>query len=208
MSWSGQTKLMRTGIFGGTFDPPHIGHLILAQEAQVQLALDQVLWVLTPYPPHKANQKISPINDRHSMTLLAITNNSQFRLSRVDIDRDPPHYAADTVAILREKSPKDEYYYLMGADSLNDLSAWHDPERFISLCHGIGVMVRHGESSDTALLQQQIPGLGAKVHFLETPCIEISGSEIRNRAAIGQQFRYFVQDAIFHYILNHKLYQS
>ncbi len=198
---------MKVGIFGGTFDPPHIGHLILADEALTQLGLDQILWVLTPYPPHKMDQKLSPIQDRMSMVLLAMAGNRQFILSRVDIDRPPPQYAVDTVALLREKSPKDEFTYLMGADSLNDLSAWHEPGRFISLCHGIGVMMRRDEMVRPNEIEQQFPGIDKKLYILETPSIEISGSDIRERASQGKSFRYFVPEKIYHYILNHKLYQ-
>jgi nicotinate-nucleotide adenylyltransferase len=197
---------MRVGIFGGTFDPPHIGHLILAQEATAQLDLDHVLWVLTPFPPHKKMLRISPIQDRISMVLLAIAGNTKFSLSRVDIDRQPPHYAVDTVALLCKKSTGDEYYYLMGADSLNDLFTWHEPVQFVSICHGIGIMVRRGETVVTAELEGEIPGLREKLHFLETPVIDISGTDIRNRVENGKQFRYFVPDKIYHYILNHKLY--
>ena len=199
---------MKIGIFGGTYDPPHIGHLILTQEAQAQLELDHVLWVLTPFPPHKRTQKISPIQDRMMMVLLAIANNRNFSLSRVDIDRQPPHYAVDTVKLLREKSPKDEFYYLMGADSLNDLTTWHEPIEFVSECHGIGVMRRSGELLLTTKLEAEIPGLNEKIQFLDTPNIEISGSDIRYRVKNGKQFRYFVPEKIYHYILNHKLYQS
>ncbi len=199
---------MKIGIFGGTFDPPHIGHLILAEEAAEQLGLDHVLWILTPFPPHKKMQKISPLQDRMSMVLLAITSNQKFSLSRVDIDRQPPHYAADTLSLLREKSPGDEFFYLMGADSLNDLPTWHDPVQFVSLCHGIGIMVRHDEFVDTVQLEAQIQGLSKKLHFLDTPFIEISGSDIRNRVQGGKQFRYFVPDKIYHYIINHKLYKD
>lgn len=199
---------MKVGIFGGTFDPPHVGHLILAQEAQAQLKLDTVLWVVTPIPPHKPKQKISPIHDRVSMVLLAITGNRYFKLSRVDIDRQPPHYAVDTVRMLREKSPSDDFYYLMGADSLNDLPDWHDPIQFVKLCHGIGVMGRYGEEWNNTKLESAIPGLTAKLHFLATPIIEISGSELRKRVGKSEQIRYYVPDMIDQYILNHKLYQA
>ena len=199
---------MRIGIFGGTFDPPHIGHLILAQEACSQLALEHVLWVVTPFPPHKSTQLISPIHDRVSMVMLAIIGNSDFSLSRVDIDRQPPHYAVDTVALLREKSPKDEFYYLMGADSLNDLITWHEPDQFVTNCNGIAIMVRRGENIDPSKVEAEIAGLSEKLHVLETPSIEISGSEIRKRVRNGTDFRYFLPEKIYHYILNHKLYQS
>jgi len=198
---------MKIGIFGGTFDPPHIGHLILAEEAAEQLELDHVLWVLTPFPPHKKMQKISSLQDRMSMVLLAIAENRMFSLSRVDIDRQPPHYAADTVLLLREKSPVDEFYYLMGADSLNDLPTWHEPVLFVSYCHVIGIMGRPEEFVNTTALETQIPGLNKKLHFLNTPLIQISGSDIRSRVHGGKQFRYFVPEKIYHFILNHKLYQ-
>ncbi|MFZ0535128.1 MAG: nicotinate-nucleotide adenylyltransferase [Anaerolineales bacterium] len=199
---------MKIGIFGGTFDPPHVGHLILAEEAQAQFVLDHVLWVLTSYPPHKKMQKISPLQDRMTMVLLAIADNQNFSLSRVDIDRQPPHYAIDTVKLLREKYPSDKYIYLMGADSLFDLPNWHDPVQFVAQCHGLGIMKRHGEFVDTTQLEAEIPGLREKIHFLEAPIIEISGSDIRRRVENGLQFRYFVPDKIYHYIMNHKLYQS
>jgi nicotinate-nucleotide adenylyltransferase len=153
-------------------------------------------------------QKISPIEDRITMVLLAIAGNKKFKLSRIDIDRPPPHFAVDTVALLRKKSPKHEFYYLMGADSLNDLQNWHDPVQFVSICHGIGIMMRRGESIDTTKLEANIPGLNNKLHFLETPLIEISGNDIRNRVETDKQFRYFAPEKIYHYILNHKLYQS
>ncbi len=203
----GGLKTMKIGIFGGTFDPPHIGHLILAQEAMEQLQLDHILWVLTPFPPQKPNQKISALDDRMTLVLLAIAGNSAFGLSRVDIDRQPPHYAVDTMALLHKRSPKDELYYLMGGDSLNDLPAWHEPVKFVSACHRIGVMMRQGEVIDLAKLEAQIAGLREKIIFLQAPNIEISGSEIRKRAGDGKQFRYFIPEKIYRYILNHRLYQ-
>ena len=199
---------MKIGVFGGTFDPPHIGHLILAQDAQAQLNLDHVLWVLTPFPPHKKNQKITTIQDRITMIILAVAGNRNFSLSRVEIDRKPPHFAVDTVALLKGKSPEDKFFYLMGADSLNDLPTWHNPTHFVEICHGIGIMMRRGESVRPEELDACIPGLNNKLHFLETPLIEISGTEIRNRIENGKKFRYFVPDKIYHYILSHKLYHN
>ncbi len=199
---------MKIGIFGGTFDPPHLGHLILAAEAQEQLGLDHVLWVLTPFPPHKKNVKISTLRDRMTMVLLAISGNQHFNLSRVDIDRPPPQYARDTVNLLRQNSPKDTFFYLMGADSLGDLLSWHEPLQFVEACDGLGIMKRYGEMIDTAKLNAELPGLDAKLHFLDTPAIEIAGSNIRERVKGGKQFRYLVPEKIYHYILNHKLYKD
>ena len=188
---------MKIGIFGGTFDPPHIGHLILADEALEQLSLDEILWVLTPFPPHKVNVKVSPVEDRMTMVLLAIAGNTKFNLSRVDIDRPAPQYASGTMVILADKYPNDELIYLLGADSLNELKTWHDPKRFVSLCHGIGVMRRHGENYDVGNLEQDFPGIKEKLFFIDTPIIEISGSDIRQRVEQRKVFRYFIPDKIF-----------
>jgi nicotinate-nucleotide adenylyltransferase len=199
---------MKLGILGGTFDPPHIGHLILAEEAQAQLKLDHVLWVLTPFPPHKKKQKITPLKDRLKMVVGAITDNPIFILSTVDINRPQPHYAVDTLQLLHDAAPNDELYYLMGADELNDLPTWHQPVVFLCRCKGIGVMMRHGETINIAQLEGEIPGLSAKLHYLKTPIIEISASDIRKRVEQGKNFRYFVPKAVFQYIIKNKLYLS
>jgi nicotinate-nucleotide adenylyltransferase len=199
---------MRIGIFGGTFDPPHIGHQILAAEALEQLKLDQIFWVLTPFPPHKIQQKITTLTHRLRMVELAIESNLKFILSRVDIDRQPPHYAVDTMSILRKQAPDDEFYYLMGMDSLYDLPAWHCPTDFIDLCNGIVVMVRQGEILETSKLDSEITGLDSKLHYLKTPIIEISASDIRTRIGDGKQYRYFVPEKVYQYIVNNHLYKN
>lgn len=199
---------MRIGIFGGTFDPPHIGHQILAGEALDQLKLDQVIWVLTPDSPHKKLQKITNLTDRLRMVELAIADNPGFILSRIDIDRQPPHYAVDTLQLLHDTAPNDEFFYVMGWDSLNDLPTWHNPADFVSLCQGIAVMLRQGEDLDISNVEAEIPGLGLKLHLLKTPTIEISGSDIRTRVKKGKQFRYFVPENVYQYILENHLYHS
>ncbi len=199
---------MKIGLLGGTFDPPHLGHMILASEAQDQLCLDNVYWILTPYPPHKGEQKISPLAHRQKMVELAIEDNPRFVFSRVDIDRPPPQYAVDTVNQLRQQSPGDEFNYLLGLDSLNDLTDWHDPQGFVRSCGHIVVMMRQGEEFDLPQLEVKIPGINEKLLFLKTPTIEISGSDIRQRAAKGISFRYFVPDKVYQYILKNKLYRD
>ena len=210
MNWSGKIDEcpMRVGILGGTFDPPHIGHQILAAEGLKQMGLDHVLWVLTPYPPHKKQQKITQIDDRLRMVEKAIEDNPDFRLSKVDMDRQPPHYAVDTMLILKNQSPEDEFYYLMGLDSLNDLLSWHHPVDFVKLCHGLVVMYRQGELLNTDGLEKEISGLNKKLHFLETPIIDISASEIRKRVETGRHYRYFVPDKVYRFILKNQLYRN
>ncbi len=197
---------MKIGIFGGTFDPPHIGHQILAAEALEQLCLDCVYWVLTPYPPHKQSGLVTSVSHRLKMVELAIDDNPNFILSNVDIERDPPHYALDTILILKAILPGDELFYLMGLDSLNDLPAWHHPIDFIAVCDHIGVMVREGQELNLAQLEIRIPGISKKVLFLKTPLIGISASDIRARAISGRQFRYLVPNSVYQYIQKNHLY--
>jgi nicotinate-nucleotide adenylyltransferase len=147
---------LRIGIFGGTFDPPHLGHLILAAEASDQLGLDLLLFVLTPDPPHKQGQQISSMQDRLQMLQAAIAGNRAFSLSRVDIDRPPPYFAVDTVRLLAYDYPGADLIYLMGGDSLHDLPTWHTPQEFIEAVSGIGVMRRPG-TIDLSSLEPALP---------------------------------------------------
>ena len=199
---------MRLGILGGTFDPPHIGHLVLASEAQAQLGLQLVLWVLTPSPPHKQDQLIAPLPDRLAMLLAALGDNPFFRLSRVDIERQPPHYAVDTVRLLQASHPEAELIYLMGGDSLRDLLTWHQPAAFVQACAAIGVMQRLGVPVDLERVYQAIPGLAEKVTFIETPWLEISSSDIRQRVQQGRPYRYLLPQLVFDLIAQRELYRQ
>lgn len=198
---------MRIGIFGGTFDPPHVGHLILAEECRTQLKLDKLLWVVTDNPPHKRYVSISPIEDRVRLVEKAITDNEAFVLSRVDIDRPTPHYAIDTVNILKDENPGAQLYYLMGGDSLHDLPTWKRPNEFIELCDGIGVMRRHADQVDLISLEQLLPGISKKVMIVDAPILEISSKEIRQRINEGQGYRYYLRDAVFQAVLDLGLYR-
>jgi len=197
----------RIGIFGGTFDPPHLGHLILASEARAQLRLNRLLWVLTPIPPHKLNQPISSLEDRLAMVKLALKDEPAFEFSGIEIKRPGPHYTLDTLRIVSEQYPKADVILLLGGDSLRDLPTWHKPMEVVAACHQIGVMRRPGDSIDMAKLEKKIPGLNRKVKFVEAPLLEIASSEIRRRAARGLPFRYYLLPAIYQYIQKHHLYQ-
>ncbi len=197
---------MRLGIFGGTFDPPHISHLILAAEAFNRLNLARVLWVLTPHPPHKRDQNISPLEQRLELVQAAVEPDRRFELSRIDIDRQPPYYAADTVELLHQRYPADTLIYLLGGDSLHDLPIWHAPQRFVDACDEIGVMRRPGDQVDLGRLEQRLPGLSAKVRFFDTPLIGISATEIRRRVAAGHPFRYFVSPSVYDLIVSRGYY--
>src|SRR5574340_405932 len=124
----------RIGIFGGTFDPPHVGHLILASEACAQLKLTRLLWMLTPDPPHKQDQEITPLEQRKAMVEYSILGDRSFELSLLEVERPGPHYTLDTVRILRERHPQAEIVLLIGGDSLHDLPTWYRPAELVRAC--------------------------------------------------------------------------
>ncbi|MEN8242612.1 MAG: nicotinate-nucleotide adenylyltransferase [Chloroflexota bacterium] len=198
----------RVGIFGGTFDPPHLGHLILAAEAQYSLALDQLLFVLTPDPPHKQGRLITPAEDRLAMVEAALADNSSFTLSRVEIDRPGPHYAVDTVRLIREEFPDDLLVYLMGGDSLSDLPIdWHAPAEFVAACDELGVMRRPNDAVDLALLEEQMPGISAKVKLVDAPLLDIASRQIRRRAREGRPYRYYLPETVCAVIRKRGIYK-
>jgi nicotinate-nucleotide adenylyltransferase len=199
-------KKQKLGIFGGSFDPPHLGHLILALEACYQLKIERILWVLTPNPPHKPDQPITPLGHRLDMLRAAIVDEPCFQLSDVEIERSPPHYAVDTLKILRSKYPEDSLVYLMGGDSLKDLPNWHNPEEFVHTCDTLGVMHRPGKSIDLTSLEIQIPGIIAKTRFIEAPILEISSTLIRQHVREKRPFRYYLHPGVFDIIQERSLY--
>jgi nicotinate-nucleotide adenylyltransferase len=200
--------MQKIGIFGGTFDPPHIGHLILAAEAYAQFALDRLLWVLTPDPPHKQGRSITLLQHRLEMVSLALTDATEFELSRVDIDRPGPHFAVDTVKIIANQNPRTTLIYLMGSDSLRDLPLWHRPADFVDACQYIGVMRRPDAAMDLPGLEKQFPGLTVKVRFVDAPLLDIAAHEIRARIAANQPFRYFLPVGVYEYIVKKHLYRN
>jgi nicotinate-nucleotide adenylyltransferase len=197
---------MNIGIFGGTFDPPHLAHLILASEAQYQLNLHQVLWVLTPNPPHKGGSSSASLEDRLDMVTASIAKNHLFQLSRVEIDRPGPHFALDTVRLLAQQFPHSKLIYLMGGDSLRDLPTWKRPDEFLAVCHALGVMRRPGDDINLSLLEDQLPGLSNKIKYVEAPLIGISASAIRDRIVNRIPFRYYLPEAVYNLILERGLY--
>jgi nicotinate-nucleotide adenylyltransferase len=198
---------MSLGVFGGSFDPPHLGHLILAAECCHQLELNGVLWVLTPNPPHKVDRTILPTRSRVEMLQAALRDNPLFSLSTVDIDRAPPHYALDTVRLLQDQHPGEALIYLMGGDSLRDLPEWHDPIQFLEACTALGVMRRPGDCIDMAELERSLPGISHKTRFVEAPLLDISASQIRRRIHQGRPYRYFVPEPVYKILASREWYR-
>jgi nicotinate-nucleotide adenylyltransferase len=197
----------RLGVFGGTFDPPHIGHLILASEACRQLNLNRMLWVLTPLSPLKEAGDITPLDQRLSMLQLALAENPDFELSRIEIDSPGPYYTVDTIRRLADEHPSAQVILVIGGDSLRDLPRWHRPADLVSACHEIGVMRRPGDSLDLSALERQVPGTQAKVRFVDAPLLEVSSSDIRRRIHEKLPFRYYLHPSVYEYILQNQLYR-
>jgi nicotinate-nucleotide adenylyltransferase len=186
---------MRLGIFGGTFDPPHVGHLRLATAALEQLSLDRVLWVLTADPPHKQRNAISPVEDRLAMVAAAIAGQGAFEISRVEIDRPGPHWSADTVRLVREQHPGAELYYLMGGDSLADLPTWGRPQAFLAATQ-LGVLRRPGDEVDLAALEAVLPGVSERVRYIDVPPMDVASQDIRERVREGLPLEGLVPPAV------------
>lgn len=198
---------MRVGIFGGTFDPIHYGHLVAAEEARSILKLDKVLIVPAGQPPHKTARPITPPEHRVAMVQRAIASNSAFVMSRVDLDRPGPHYSVDMVTRLRRELGPGDVYLIVGMDSLMDLPGWHEAERLMGLCYIVGVN-RPGYTYDLAPLEKSVPGISAHIQVLEAPQLEIASHELQERVRRGLPIKYQVPDAVEEYIHQHKLYAS
>lgn len=195
------------GIFGGTFDPPHLGHLILAAEAQAQLKLDRVLWALTPQPPHKPEGPITPLLHRFEMLRRAVVDSPGFELSTVEIDRPGPHYTIDTLDLLQEKYPTGKLVLLIGGDSLRDLPGWRRPREIIAVVFAFGVMRRPGDNIELDALERVFPGIQAKLLFVDAPQFDISSSTLRQRIADGGHYRYYLHPQVYEYIQQNHLYR-
>jgi len=196
------------GVLGGTFDPPHNGHLVIAREAWAQLELAQVLFAPTRQPPHKLGSDLTPIEHRLEMVRLAIAPYPQFTLSRVDVDRAGPTYTVDTLRWLRQQFGQAvELYFIMGMDSLANLPTWHAPEQLIRQCR-LAVFNRPGFSVNLDALEARLPGLRERVVFLSAPALDIAASELQRRVRAGESIAHQVPEAVARYIAKHGLYRE
>jgi len=197
----------RIGIFGGTFDPPHIGHLWLATLAADELALDRVLFMPAGKPPHKRRPGMSSITERLLMTRLAITGNDAFELSTVEVGRSGPSYTIDSVEELQRTHGDASLFLLMAADSLAQIETWREPDRLLSLIEW-AVAPRPGTSApDRAELRARFGKAAERIHLLEGPSLDVSASEIRRRVAAGRAIRYLVPQAVEEMIVATGLYR-
>ena len=198
----------RVGIFGGTFDPIHIAHLILVEEARYCLQLDQVLLVPAGDPPHKQGREVSPVEDRVRMCELAAAEADYLAVSRVDADRPGPHYSADMVELLQQRLGAGvQFFFLIGLDSLRDLPTWHEPARLMQSCMLVALS-RHDVDIDWAALERALPGIRERVILLDMPELEISGSLLRQRVRSGAPIRFQTTKAVEEYVYRRGLYRT
>ncbi len=176
---------MRIGVFGGTFDPPHFGHIRLAHAARDQLKLVRVLWVVAGQSPLKLDRQISPAEGRAEMVQAAIAGEPSFVLSRVDLDRPGPHYTVDTLKILAGETPGAELFFIIGEDSLRDLPRWRRPGELIKLAK-LAVCGRPGVSANLENLESIIPGLPDRIVWISFDPLEIASSDIQRRRRDGR----------------------
>jgi nicotinate-nucleotide adenylyltransferase len=196
---------MRIGILGGTFNPPHLGHLVAAQEAYRELDLDQVMLIPAGLPPHKPVDDEPGPQHRLELCRLAAGDDERFTVSDLELRRDGPSFTVDTLETLRSQSPSDDLFLILGGDIAAGLPRWHEPERVLELAT-VAIAKRRGTAKaavDGALAQ--LKG-GDRARYFQMPRIGISSTMVRRRVRAGQPIRYFVPDGVMHYIETHGLY--
>ena len=203
--------MRRVGVFGGTFDPVHQGHLILAEQAREQARLDEVRFVPSARPPHKLDRPLTPFDRRVEMLALALAGNPAFHVDQSEKDRPGPSFTADTLDDFRRRHPDCEFFLLIGSDTLKDLPMWRDPVRVVEAATLLVVArpqspVVTPESLRAALdLPERVP---LRLQMVEAPLIDIASRDLRDRAAHGRSLRYLVPRAVGCYIEDKHLYRG
>jgi nicotinate-nucleotide adenylyltransferase len=202
---------MRLGIFGGTFDPVHYGHLLLAECCREQLCLDRVWFLPAAVPPHKQQRSLAPAAQRIEMLELAIAGHEGFEVCGYEIEEGGVNYTVDTLAHFKDEDPSRELFFLLGADSLRDLPTWKEPARLCQLAVPV-VVGRPGaqlsEAEPGVASANDLASLGERFEMVDMPSIELSSSEIRRLIAARQSIRYRTPRAVEKYIESHGLYRT
>jgi nicotinate-nucleotide adenylyltransferase len=196
----------RFGVLGGTFDPVHYGHLLIAEQAHEALGLDRVLFIPAAIPPHKQTDEVSSGRRRLEMVELAIAGNPYFEACDVELERRGVSYTVDTLQILHDRRPGAVWYLILGGDSALEFSTWRDPEQIAALAR-IVIVHRPGSTFDPSSLSPPLPAaLLNRIEVLETPQYDFASTDIRRRAADGRTIRYLTPAAVEAYIAAHRLY--
>jgi nicotinate-nucleotide adenylyltransferase len=198
---------LRVGILGGAFNPPHIGHLVCAQEALVQLELEKVVFIPTGEPPHRQIEQDPGADARLRMCELAIEGNERFEISRVELDRPGPSYTSDTLRQLRQSRPDDELFLILGSDQAGNLSRWHEPEAVLELAT-VAVVERTGSHREGVSVRIASIKGARRVRFFNMPTVAVSSTLVRHRATEGKPIRYLVPEEVAVYIEQNGLYRT
>ena len=193
---------MDVGLFGGSFNPPHVAHLIVAEIARDQFGLDEVWWIPNANPPHKSHDELAAVEDRLAMTRRAIADNPAFRLCDIEVRRSGVSYTVETLRALQEQHPDTDFGLLLGSDSLDYFAEWHRPDEIADRVPLV-VYKRPGVIDEVAA-----PRFANHVRFVSAPVMEVSGTEIRSRCRKGRSIRYLVPDAVRTYIDDNGLYRA
>jgi len=199
------------GVIGGTFDPIHFGHLVIAEEVYATLKLAEMVFVPAGQPPHKPEQVVTSAQDRLAMLQLAIASNPHFTISMVDLERPGPSYTVETLRLLREQwGEQTAIYFVIGRDSLEDLLDWYDPLGILEQLDYLVAVKRPGYTEEKGYierLEERLPGIRQRLIIMSAPQLEISATELRQRVAEGRPIKYQVPEVVEQYILQHGLYR-
>jgi nicotinate-nucleotide adenylyltransferase len=198
---------MRVGVFGGTFDPIHYGHMAVAREIQATLDLAKMIFVPAGQPWLKADLPVTAAKHRVEMVRLAIARRKAFELSTIEADRPGLSYSVDTIETLQRQLGRDaDFFFLLGSDALKDIPKWKDPQRLIQLCHLVTFARPGFRLPELGPLEKAVPGVTQRVLVVEVPQVDISATDIRFRVSEGKSIRRQVPRAVERYILEHGLY--
>jgi len=202
---------MRLGIYGGSFDPVHYGHLLLAENCREECRLDEVWFVPAQVSPHKLDREMTPSRQRVEMLELALAGNERLKVSTLEIDRGGVSYTVDTLRSIQAEQPQDELFLLMGADSLRDLLTWREPAEICRLACPIVIRRSGAPEPDLAILVDLVPEhrlAAIRAQQVKMPLIELSSSDLRQRATASQSLRFRTPRAVEEYIRAHGLYRE
>ncbi len=203
--------IRRVGVIGGTFDPVHYGHLVIAEEVYAALDLAEMVFVPAGHPPHKSDSLVAAAHHRLAMLELAVVNNPHFSISLVDLERPGPSYTVETLRLLRQQwGEQVAIYFLIGWDSLEDLLTWRDPAGILAQLAFLVAVRRpgyHEESGYRDSLEARLPGIKQRLRVVSVPQLEISSTDLRTRVAEGRPIKYQLPESVEQYIEKRRLYQ-
>lgn len=199
----------KLGIMGGTFDPIHIGHLMLAQSAYEELELEKIIFIPAGRPPHKADREIEVTNEqRIDMVRLAIEDDDRFELDTIEMEKQSYSYTYETLMYLTDKNPENEYYFIIGGDSLRDFHKWKKPEEILKYCHIAASYRPDIKEGFEELLEENRKKYRGDFVRIAAPMLEVSSHEIREIIENGKSFRYYIPEKVYKYIISNELYKT